>query len=115
MKSTSIWLVFCFVLFAAGAFANEKVVSTLNRVDLIAVDKQNEKNHNYGTDYYALNHNDFPVQVTIQITNSVNTQDGLITGPVVINPNEKTHLGWLLQNNDSLEAKWNVQWQVSKP
>ena len=114
MKHAYLAIIFVCLLISCGLQANERVISTLNKVDLIAVDKENQEGHNYGTDYYAFNHNEFSVQVTIQLSHSVNTQDGLLTGVVLIKPNERSQLGWLIQNNMTFESKWNVQWQVTK-
>lgn len=107
-------IMLCSLFTVLDAQENERIVSQVLSVDLIEVEKIDENEHENGADYYAYNGNEFPVKVKIKIRSKVNVDDGLITGELVISPNEAGYLGWVLQKDIRQGGNWSVEWEVTE-
>jgi hypothetical protein len=113
MKNTLICtFLACILMFSA--YSQEKVVSTLQKVDLIAIPKFNEKKHDFGTDYYILNRNTFAVKVKLALVDTANTRDGLTTNEITVESRERNYAGWIIQRNMNKETTWSLKWEVTR-
>ncbi|GAB4228062.1 MAG: hypothetical protein Tsb0021_05220 [Chlamydiales bacterium] len=91
----------------------EKIVDTVKNVDLIVADKFNQKGEKIGVDYYALNRNQSqPAMVSVNVSKSNNVYEGLVSGRTILDPEKKTHLGWIVQIDSKEDGFWFVEWSV---
>ncbi len=93
-------------------FAEEKIGGTLNNTDLIVKDLVNEEGHNYGERYYVLNRNDYPVKVSIKLTDGQNIDDYLVPYTIVVKEFQRIEIGEIYQTDIKKESSWNYEWQV---
>ncbi|NGX42212.1 MAG: hypothetical protein K940chlam7_00489 [Chlamydiae bacterium] len=105
---------FLFVLFALPLFSEERIVDTIENVDLYVNDLYNEDDHNYGEEYYVLNRNDFPMHVSIHLTDNKNAEKHLIKSTVIVGSNLRGDLGHILQKDLSLGATWKYEWKAER-
>lgn len=100
------------ILTPVVAFCGHRVVDSLHNVDLISTDKMNEEGEKYGVDYYVHNHNMYPVYVSIQATVTNNVYDSLVPGQFIVDRDEKAHMGWVIQTDETVDSLWEVEWEV---
>ncbi len=112
MKKTAFYFLF-FAFFACFTLqAEERIAGTLDEVDLIISEMENDKGHNYGEHYFALNRGTLPVRLTIKLTDTTNAEDRLIAYTIILNPRERADLGTVTQKDVSKESGWKYQWSV---
>lgn len=112
MKQTI--MVFCFFFLSFFAIeAGERIVDTLNQVDLIVVDRVNVDGYSFGEEYFACNRNDFPVYISIRLIKAENVGSDLAIGPMTATPKTKINLGSVLQTNTSKVASWRYEWLIT--
>lgn len=115
MRKLALYFLPFFCLALTSLFAEEHLASSVNNVDLYVNDLYHEENgHNYAEEYRAVNRNDFPVRVSIKLTEIVNADNRLIRNTIIIDPKEEAPLGTVQQKDLSKSATWNYQWQAKK-
>ncbi len=92
--------------------SEEKRVNTLKNVDLFIENLTNKKGHNYGERYFAINHNDFPVKLSIKLKSGKNVVNKLVPFTIVVKPHEKVKLGKVVQSDSSIESAWSYEWEI---
>lgn len=99
-------------LFSAALVGEERIASTLENVDLMIEDVHNNKGHNFGEQYSALNRNDYPVKLSIKIVGARNASDQLVPYTIIVKALDKVKLGKITQANPKEESSWNYEWEV---
>lgn len=107
------FLSICF--FMNLVFAEGQVIDVVKNVQLKTSDKLTELGSKIGFDYYAVNHNQFPVYVSMGAIDQKNIYEGLVPGQFTIAPGEDAYLGWIIQEDHSKSAQWKLQWGVETP
>jgi|ERR1700733_12441237 len=110
MRNCFLLLVTIFSVYCLSG--EERIGGSLENVDLMISDLTNEDNHNYGDRYYAINHNDYPMRVSIRITEGFNAEDRLVRNTIIVEPHEGADLGVITQKNLAKYADWKYEWQT---
>lgn len=109
-KINIIILIFCFCM--GSVYGEGKIIDSLGNVQLKTEDKFNQFGNKFGVDYFAVNQNQFPVYVSIDAIVQKNIYEGLVPGQFLISPGENAYLGWIIHEDHSQDAKWELEWDV---
>lgn len=112
MRFCYLILIVTFLLNISTPLSANRIGGTIQNVDLIIKNLCNSDNHDCGEEYFVINHNDFPMRVSIRITDQINTDDRLIHNIIIVEPHDKASLGSVLQKDTAKPADWKFQWQT---
>lgn len=105
---------FLTLFFASYVHSGERIAGTMESVDLIIEDMYNDNGHNFGERFYAINRNDFPIRLSIHLTEAKNAENSFVAYTLIINPLEKVKLGKVRQKDLTAESSWNYEWEVQR-
>jgi hypothetical protein len=90
----------------------QTVIGNTAGVQILRARRLDADEKHYGYDYSARNRNDYPVYVSIRLTNAVNAYDGLLPGSVIVQGGENASLGYVVQEDASSDSNWDLEWKA---
>jgi len=90
----------------------QTVVGEKVGVQILRERRHDAQDKHYGYNYSAHNRNTYPVYVSIRLTSSENTYDGLLPGSIIVQAGDTAPLGYVVQESISENANWNFEWKT---
>lgn len=112
MKMICSIAVFLMIGMNAITWGDERVAETLENVDFIVENLKDEKGNLYGEAYYALNHNNYPIRISIKLVQAENVNQKIVPYTIIMEPDARVSLGSVAKNKSGKDAKWKYEWEV---
>ena len=103
-----------FLLIGANSmvWGEERVAETLDNVDFIVENLKDEEGKMYGESYFALNRNNYPMRISMEITQAKNVETKIAPYTIVMEPSARVPLGTVVKINPEEDAVWNYEWLI---
>lgn len=104
--------VFILLSVSSTAWGEERVAETLEKVDFIIDTLRDDEGNIYGESYYAMNRNDYPMRISMEITHQENVDAKIVPYTIIMKPDARVPLGSVVKNDTDMDASWKYEWEV---
>ena len=88
------------------------ILGVTRGVHIVSIRKYDPYGRDHGHDFYAVNPQEYPMQVQLTLTEGINVSDGLLTDQYVIPAEDSVFLGFVRQVDREEDWRWWVKWVI---